>query len=214
MGTELTPRLLADLNVAMNESRLHDVTVRADRGEAAVLLSVLTLPEAGPEPEDPRLLLLLSGVARVAASLRPGHWNDEGAPAEPLELDQLGDVVSSFGGQPIYGWEFLDSRSSWDHWRGRFSLDVHLGACEGLHVLDLFQESLGGPLRHLDLRIWFQRLAAFDYDWRPRDLTEVAAGGRRWWEAFNQGDPRTRGHRMVPAGEWKLPSATKGTQPR
>ena len=53
--------------------------------------------------------------------------------------------MSSFGVQPVYGWEFFDPPdSSWQHWRNHLSLDVHLlGGWGGpdQHVLDVSKET-------------------------------------------------------------------------
>jgi len=74
MATNLTADLLSGLDVALNESRWLDAVVRGNLGQAIALLEVLSLPEDGPEPGDPKLMLRLSRVGRVAASLRKGHW--------------------------------------------------------------------------------------------------------------------------------------------
>jgi hypothetical protein len=196
----LTADLLAGLDVALNESELHDVVVDVGRGEALVLVSVLTLPEEGPEPADRRRLLHLLGVTQVTASLRHGRWDDDSAPVEPFALDELSDMVRSFQGQPIYGWEFFDAPSAgWDRVRDRRSLQATLGTGTPAHTLDLFQESAAGPVRHFQLRLGFDELVAYDDERNQVPLAEMAAGGRRWWDAMYAHDPRTLGHGIVPA---------------
>lgn len=166
-----------------------------------LLMEVLTLPEIGPEPEDRRRIWRLTEVGRVSASLRLGLWNDDAAAVELFTLDEFGDVVQRFGGQPIYGWEFFDpSSTSLERWKDRVSLDETFAGGSTDHVLSIFQESLAGPPRHLDVQVWFGGLSVYDYQRQPSDLGEVAAGGRRWWDALYAGDPRTRGHGIVPAG--------------
>jgi hypothetical protein len=210
--------LLAHLDIALNEAEWHDVVLRRDIAEAMLVFRVLALPEVGPEPSerDRVLKLLLSEVGRVAASLRTGHWDDSAAPVQSFDLDQLSEVVSSFGVQPIYGWQFFDPpESSWEHWRDRLSLDVHMSAgseAPGQHVLDVFKESLRGPSRTLDLRLWFNGLSGYDIDNNPKPLLEVAAAGLRWWDGFHADDPRTQGHGIVKAGPWdREGSAAPGT---
>jgi hypothetical protein len=134
----VSERLLSDLNVAINESELHDIRVDSDRRDASLLLTVLTLPEVGPKPEDRRVVLRLMGVSRVAASLRQGRWDDANAAVETTSLEDLSEVVRSFGGQPVYGWEFFDpSPQSWQGWHDRLGLDQRFdGAADG-HVLEL-----------------------------------------------------------------------------
>ncbi len=200
MADPLTDELLSGLNVALSESNLHDAQVRADRREAIVLFTVLSLPEVGPEPDDRRLILRLAGGSRVAASLRHGRWEDAAAEVEQFALSDLSDVVRSFSAQPIYGWEFLDpSPEGWERWEDRLSLDMTLSAEDGPHVLELFQESAAGPPRHLDLRLWFSALAAYDFGWNAVPLTQVMTDGRRWWDRMYAGDPRTEGHGIVPS---------------
>lgn len=200
--------LLADLNIALNEAEWHDAVVRSDIAEAMLVFRVLALPESGPEP-GPRervLRLRVSEIGRVAASLREGRWDDADAAVQPFDLEQLSEIVSSFGVQPVYGWEFFDPpESSWQHWRNRLSLDVCLLGGSGgpdQHVLDLSKESLSGPTRVLDLRIWFYGLSGYDMDGNSKPLLEVASAGRRWWDGLYADDPRTQGHGIVRAKPW------------
>jgi len=193
--------LLSGLDVALNEAEWHNARVRSDVSEAMLDFRVLALPEVGPEPDaEGRVLRLrLIQVGRVAASLRSGLWNDEEAAVEPFDLEDLNDVVHSFGAQPIYGWRFFDPPDEdWLHWRNRLSLDVRVSEASDLHVIDLFQESGAGPLRHLDLRIWFADLAGYDFDNNPVSLSEAAESGKRWWDALYAGDERVQGHGIVP----------------
>jgi hypothetical protein len=196
VGTE---RQLRDgLGIALNESRFVDVHVDARRAEVRVLLHVLTLPETGPEPKDPRRVLRCWGVSRVTASLRNAPLADPEAPAEPLALGDLSKAVRSFGGLPIYGWEFVDPPLSWtDRWAARRSLDELLGgsSSDG-HRLYLFQDAED---RCLELCVWFEDLTVTDGKARAVPLDEFLAGGKRWWDALFAGDPRVGGHGIVAA---------------
>jgi hypothetical protein len=197
--------LLSGLDVALNEAEWHDAAVRTDIAEALLVFVVLALPEEGPErPHEERVLKLRLGhVGRVVASLRHGRWNDADARVEPFRLDDLGEVVRAFGAQPLYGWRFFDPPdSSWSHWQDRLSLDVRIPGGEQEHVIELFQESLDGPARHLDVRIWFNSLSGYGLGNEPKPLLEVVAAARRWWDAMFAGDERTRGHGIVAAGPW------------
>ncbi|MGH2848543.1 MAG: hypothetical protein ACRDL0_21490, partial [Thermoleophilaceae bacterium] len=76
-GIELTEEQKNGIGVALNEASLVGIEVDQERRWAGVTLAVLTLPpEGGPEPQDPRVKLILSPVGRLAASLRLGHWDD------------------------------------------------------------------------------------------------------------------------------------------
>jgi len=185
------------LGVAFNEATLLGAEVERHRQIAAITLSVLTLPPEGPSPDDPRLQLLLHGVRRVAASLRMGNWNDPEAPVQAFQLSELLAVVQSFGGCPIYGWEFFDiADEELTKWHGKFSLDVQLSEAPAQHSLSLFQE--GGRDRHLDMCFWFQELEIRSAQGNPVALEEVIDSGRRWWDAFYRNDPRTTGLGIIP----------------
>jgi hypothetical protein len=186
------------LNTALNESRLLSVQVDRRAHTATAWFDVLTLPTAGPPAANTVIGLVLGGVTRVAVSLREGLWNDETALVTPVTLDRLDAVVRAFGGQSIYGWEFIDpTEESWADWRGRLSLDEALSAGASQHVVQLFQEG-ADTARILDLRLWFTDLGVVDRDGRHITLEQFVAGGRRWWDALYAGDPRTAGHGIVP----------------
>jgi len=128
-------------------------------------------------------------------SLRGGRWDDTKAPLIPVAPNELLDTVRSFGGLPVYGWEFLDVHErEMAQWGDRLSLDwrspsgAHPPGCGLSHSLLLFQD--GGD-RHLDLCVWFDEIEARKPDGMPMPLAELAAGGRRWWDALNTRDPRT-----------------------
>jgi hypothetical protein len=181
-------------NVALNEATLLGAEVSPERRMAAITLSVLSLPEVGPAPEDRRVQLLLSQVGRVAASLRHGRWDDENAAIEPFELEDLLPIVQRVGPSPIYGWKFLDSPDvgSFQRWSDRLSLDWYPGDEGGLsHTLLLFQEA--GDAEFLDLCIWFDDLVIRRHGVEIISIEEFGAGGKRWWDGLYAGDERTQG---------------------
>ena len=133
--------------VALNEATVIAVDVKPELRAAAVTLGVLALPEDdGPEPADPRRVLLLESVGRIAASLRNGRWDDAEAPVETFALDGLRDAVTGFEQQTIHGWSFLDvpADETFDRWSDRLSLDWRAEPDGVAHTLDLFQESARG----------------------------------------------------------------------
>ncbi|MHB8246432.1 MAG: hypothetical protein ACYDGN_14010 [Acidimicrobiales bacterium] len=198
---ELSEELLGGLDVALNEANFCDMRINERSGEVQLLFVALTLPEEGPEPEDRRRVLACKGVARIVASLRMGRWDDEGAEVVPLRLQDLPSTVRSFGSQPICGWEFFDlTELTHDIWRARASLDYPVGQGRGEHSIDLFQESISGPPRHLDLRIEFDDLSAVGPTGETIELDAFASGGRRWWAALEAGDPRVQGHGISASG--------------
>lgn len=201
----ITDAQLSGLDHVLNEARLNALYLNSERRMAQIWFECLTVDEDGEEPEDPAYGFWLYGITRITASVRDAVWNDTAAPALPFALDRLSDVVHSFGGTHVYGWEFFDKPDdSWNDWRERLSLDARLEGPGGQHTIDLFQEY--GIQRHLDLRIWFGDLAVTRQNGDEVVIDDLIAASRRWWAAMYAGDPRVQGHGIVPAGNWTPPS--------
>lgn len=195
---KLTREQLNGLGIALNEATLLGAEVDAGRFLCGLTMSVLTLPETGPAPEETRLQILLSPVGRVCASLRHGRWDNPNAPIERFELKELLPKVQSFGGMAVYGWEFLDvEESRFSEWSNRLSLDWQGDNSAVAHNLMLFQEN-SHPERVLDLRIWFNDIAFRKPSGEEVSLDEVIAGGKRWWDGLYAGDPRTSASGIFP----------------
>jgi hypothetical protein len=193
----LTNELKAQLDVALNEATLLGLEVDTGRQLAAATLAMLSLPaDDGPMPTDARVQFLFRDVSRVVASLRLGIWNDESAAVVPFPIDQLLQKVQSFEGLPVYGWKFFDTAAEeLSKWGDRLSLDWRSPSLKSDHSIVLFQEGAG---RHIDLCLWFGDLEARDPGGNVLDLNEIAAAGKRWWDAFFANDPRTQGMGMAP----------------
>jgi len=142
----------------------------------------------------------LTGVGRVAAALRDAYWDDTSAETIPFDASELLAIVQSFGGQPVYGWEFINNEDrAFDQGRHRLSLDIKVESGSLDNRITLFQ---GGstPRRHLDLWIWFDGMLIRDAVGTTIDIGDFAAGGKRWWDAMYAGDSRTSGHGIVAGG--------------
>jgi hypothetical protein len=201
---EFSAEQLRTFGVALNEATVIAVDVESARRAVAVTLGVLSLPtDDGPAPGDPRVVLLLEPVGRIAASLRHGRWDDADARVETFALEDLAGSVKGFEQQSIYGWQFLDvsDGDAFEPWAERLSVDWRSEPGGLAHTLDLFQESAAGPARILDLRIWFDELRIFRPDGSERAFDEFTAAGVRWWDGLKSGDPRTAGHGIASAGE-------------
>jgi hypothetical protein len=96
------------IGIALNEATLLGLEVDPNRRVAAATFRVLTLPPDGPAPSDARVQLLFHPVGRVLASLRERDSPDVEFASVPFAVGQLLEVVQSFGGLPVYGWEFID----------------------------------------------------------------------------------------------------------
>ena len=188
------------LGAALEEATLLGVEVDADMRSAAATFSVLTLPEHGPAPADPRVQFRFERVGRVAASLRLGRWNDASAAVVPFRLDELLSTVQGFGGLAVYGAEFFDCEDDFATWQDRLSLDWRSEAGDLTHSIVLFQE---GHDRHLDLRIWFGDLEIRSPSGEPIGFEEFYAGSKRWWDGLRAGDPRATGAGIIPLDDWE-----------
>jgi len=182
------------LGVALTEATLLGAEVDTTRCLAAATFALLTLPESGPVTEDRRLQFRFEEVGRVAASLRLGHWDEATAAVQVFPVEQLLAVVKSFGGCAVYGWRFIDLEADIAKWEDRLSFDWRCPDQPKAHSIRLFQV---GRNRHLDLAIWFSNLRFFTADQREVLLADVIAGGKRWWDAFYAGDPRTKGFGII-----------------
>jgi hypothetical protein len=192
---DLSEELRLGLDMAINEADFCDMRINERIGEVQLLLVALTLPATGPEPADRRRLLCCKNVRRIVASLRHGPLHDGHARIAALRLTELPATVRSFGCQPVYGWEFLDAPGDCrPAWNKLASIDELVRKGTGEHSLDLFQEGVGTDTRRLDLRVEFDELSVVGPDGAEITLEEFASGGRRWWTAFESGDPRTAGH--------------------
>lgn len=182
------------LEVALNEADLVDVHVDPVSRTATVSLLVMNL---AADRGVRAVQLLLTPVARVAASLRLGLWNDRTAAVSRFGIEALPATVRSFGGQPIHGFEFFDVHErELACWGDRLSLDWRLaGAPPARHSIALFQEGLD---RHLDLCLWFDDLEVLDDRGLRIDVDAFIAAGADWWRAFRRNDRRTLGHGLFP----------------
>ncbi len=186
------------LNTALSEATCLGLEVDEANAVVRVSLEVLALPESGPPSTDRTFTLTLSGVGRIAASLRSQNWNQTEPMVEPLELSALATAVNSFGGAHLHGWEFIDlPESSWTQWGDLLSLDTTLSPDAAPHVLELSQEEGASP-RELDLRVWFRAVGIRDLAGNAIPLQDFIDGGVRWWTAHDVGDPRTKSEDVAP----------------
>ncbi|MFF0489208.1 hypothetical protein ACWDSJ_04215 [Nocardia sp. NPDC003482] len=181
------------LNTALAEATCLGVTADPAAARIRLELEVLTLPTDGQggQLDDRHIHLTLTGVSRVAASLRMQNWDDIEPKVFPLTLEGLGEAIASFGGSALHGWDFIDvDDSSWSLWRELLSFDTALSDRPAAHVLEFSQQEGVDP-RELDVRVWFENLEIETADGRPIAAADFVAGGKRWWKAHDSCDPRT-----------------------
>ncbi|MBL1073304.1 hypothetical protein JK358_02730 [Nocardia sp. 2] len=186
------------LNTALSEATCLGIDVDAAAARIRLELDVLHLPVDGPPPANHKVHLTLTGVSRVAASLRRQRWDDLEPVVLPLTADSLREAVLSFGGGALHGWEFFDlDDKSWAQWKKLLSFDAVLSDRPAAHMLEFSQEEGIDP-RELDVRVWFDSVEVADLDGKPIPVTEFIGGGVRWWQAHDKGDPRTMRPNIVP----------------
>jgi hypothetical protein len=186
----LTPDEAAGLGVAFNEAAWLGAVIDVKDRLAAITLSLLTLPPAGPPPAERRIQVLLHPVGRVWVRRTSGDGE-----VLAMALSDLLPTVQSFRGGPIYGWEFFDtSIPALDP--SQLSVREDFGADGLSHTLYLFQDD--GRSGDLGVWIWFDELTLRTPEGTIVPTDEVVAGGRRWWDALYAGDPRTAGAGIHP----------------
>jgi hypothetical protein len=193
---ELSDQERHGLGIALNEADLLGIAIDTAKRLAVATFRVLTLPESGPVPDDRRVQMRFSPVGRIAASLRDGPWDDPHAAVVPFEVTKLPEVVQSFGGLAISGWEFFDIHEpALEQWGGRLSLDWRSDDAGLAHSICLYQDA---GTRILDFCLWFDRLEIRAQGVTPIPLGEFIDGGKRWWHALYAGDPRAADFGIVP----------------
>ncbi|BCK52302.1 hypothetical protein [Nocardia wallacei] len=186
------------LNTALAEATCLGAAVDVAAARLRLDLEVLTLPLDGQPAADRRVFLTLTGVSRVAASLRKQEWDDLEPKIFPLTLDTLGEAIAGFGGGALHGWDFIDvDDSGWSLWRELLSFDTTISDRPAAHVLEFSQQEGIDP-RELDVRVWFEGLAVETADGRPLTAADFVAGGQRWWKAHDACDPRTMSPNVAP----------------
>jgi hypothetical protein len=195
MADDALPR---SIDLALNEATWWGITLDRPRNRIALGFDVFTLPEGPDGSGRARVTVVLGDVHRFVVSMRNGRWDDDEATVEPCTEDELTSIHRSFGGSPVYGYDFFDlDDDSWRRWATRLSLDSAWLSGDALHSINLFQEHTREN-RILDFRGWFDDLVVVDTDQQVIPVDAFAAGGQRWWEGFNSGDPRTEGFGMFP----------------
>lgn len=192
---DISPELAEGLGIAINESRLLGFEFDEQHLLAGATFEVLTLPPVGDPPTDSRVLIVFHDVGQLAASLRlTGDWTADVA-ATPVAAADLPSAVQSFEGQPIYGWDFFNSSDAEKLLTKSLSLNKNYDEGSHSHSIWLFQEAYD---RVLEFACWFGSFEILSPERRPVAVEEFLAGGRRWWEAMRNGDPRTLNSGFVP----------------
>jgi hypothetical protein len=183
------------LNVALDEALWCGLSVDLEDARAWATLAVLSLPETGDPPEDRRVALLMQPLGRIAASHRHGRMDDASAPVLPLTLPEL-ERLTGEGSVSIYGSDLFnqEQRDPVATWGQPLSLDITLDPKACSISLDLRHDT-SDPF--LAVRLWFDEFRILTPNREEIELSAFVEGGKRWWDGFNNGDPRTDGFGIV-----------------
>lgn len=194
---QINEELKYRIGLALNEANLLGVEFDRKKNLVACSFELVTMDKDGNVPEDRRLLLIFNPVGRFIASLRNGHWDDKNAVVENFNPENILEVVQSFNGLPIYGWDFINcDDKDFDTWKDRLSFDYSTGNNTGLtNTIDLFQE---GDNRHIDLRIFFDDFEILTPKYEPVDLEEFLENGKRGWDAVYSNNGKMDNFGIIP----------------
>jgi hypothetical protein len=171
------------IGLALNEATLLGVEFDKEESSVFCTFAVIALDKDGEVPADNRLLFIFKPVGRFVASYRNGHWDDKDATVNKIQPTDIFEVVQSFKGQAIYGWDFVNcGDENFDNWKDRLSFDYSLGENIGLtNTIDLFQED---GVKHFDFRIWFDDFEIFAPTREVVELETFINNGKRGWDAI------------------------------
>ena len=188
------------MGLALNEATLLGVEFDKEKNLVACSFALVTMDKDGNVPDDNRLLFIFKPVGRFVASLRNGHWDDKNAEVEKFEPESILEIIQSFKGLSIYGWDFVNcGDEDFDTWKDRLSFDYSKGENVGLsNTIDLFQE---GGNRHIDLRIWFDDFEILTPMYESVDLEEFLENGKRGWDAIYANNEKMGDFGIIPASK-------------
>jgi hypothetical protein len=186
------------IGIALNEATLLGVEFNEKENTVACSFSLISMDKNGNTPKDNRLLFIFKPVGKFVASYRKGHWDDQNAKVEKFEPEKILEIVQSFQGLSIYGWDFINcGNEDFDTWKDRLSFDYSTKVRKGLtNTIDLFQE---GFERHLDIRIWFDDFNILTSEYEHYELEEFLKNGERGWNEIYEGNNKMDNFGIIPA---------------
>jgi hypothetical protein len=186
------------IGLALNEATLLGIEFDKEKNLVACSFALVAMEKNGNVPNDNRLLFIFKPVGRFVASCRKGHWDDKSAEVEKFEPENILEIVQSFQGLSIYGWDFINcGDKDFDTWKDRLSFDYLTVNEDGLtNTIDLFQE---GGNRHIDIRIWFDDFEILTPKYESVELEEFLENGKRGWDAVYANNDKMNNFGIFPA---------------
>jgi hypothetical protein len=197
------------IGLALNEATLLGVEFDKEKNLVSCSFALVAVDKDGNVPEDNRLLFIFKPIGRFVASYRNGHWDDKNAVVEKFEPERILEIIQSFQGLAIYGWDFVNcGDKDFDIWKDRLSFDYSTGDNIGLtNTIDLFQE---GGNKHIEIRIWFDDFEILTPKYEQVELEEFLENGKRGWDAVYANNDKMNNFGIIPAtsnNEQKLKTA-------
>lgn len=139
---QIDEELIYRIGLTSNEAILLVVESKNEKNLVSCSFALVAMDKDGNVPEDKRLLFIFKRVGRFVASLRNGHWDDKDAKVEKLNQKVFLEIIQSFKGLAIYGWDFINcGDKDFDPWKDRLSFDYLTVDNIGLtNTIGLFQE--------------------------------------------------------------------------
>lgn len=186
------------IGLALNEAILLGVEFNKEKNLVACSFSLVAMDKDGNVPKDNRLLFIFNPIGRFVASYRNGHWDDKTAEIEKFEPERILEIVQSFLGLSIYGWDFVNcGDKNFDTWKDHLSFDYSTGSNIGFtNTIDLFQE---GVNKHINIRIWFDDFEILTSKYKPVELEEFLENGKRGWDAIYENNEKMSNFGIIPA---------------
>lgn len=184
--TEINQDIRDGINYALNEATIIGVDFTESHKTISVTFYPIAIQNNGTIPADNRFLFSFRNVARIACSLT----NEPDTDAIKFDPNELGEKMSEFKNESIYGWEFIDNDENlvFQQWKDNVSFDTILNTQYGKqHTIDLFQEDKYSK-KTIDIRVWFESIEIFDSNLELYDTQTFIDNGKRGWEKlYNDG---------------------------
>lgn len=186
--TEITQDIKDGLNLALNEATIIGLDFDEKCKTVYITFYPIAVQKDGNIPDDNRFLFAFGNVGRLASSFTL----DKDTPAIKFDPNQLGDKMSEFKNEQLYGWEFIDNGEVvFMDWSDNKSFDLIISNdYDKQHTIDLFQEDKY-TRKSIDIRIWFDNIEIFDSNLNPFSIQTFIDNGKRGWDKLYESGWKT-----------------------
>ena len=194
---KINKKLKDRIGIALNEAVLLGVEFDEEKNTVACSFSLISMDKNGNTPIDNRLLFIFNPIGKFVASYRKGYWDDQNAEVIKFEPEKILEIVQSFQGLSIYGWDFINcGDKDFDTWKNRLSFNYSTNVGNGMtNTIDLFQE---GFEKHIDIRIWFDDFKILTSEYKPFKIEDFLDNGERGWNAITSNNTKMKKFGVIP----------------